>query len=153
MNLFSKLRDREASNRPLRVGLIGAGKFGSMYLAQVPRTPGIHVLGIADISPSNARSNLERVGWPKERSSAASTDDAMKTNGTHVGDDWEALVSHPEIEIVIECTGNPSAAVEHSLAAFRHGKHVINVTWRRMRSADPCWRSRPAKQALYTAWP
>ncbi|MFL6817304.1 MAG: NAD(P)H-dependent oxidoreductase [Bradyrhizobium sp.] len=128
MNLFSKLRDREASNRPLRVGLIGAGKFGSMYLAQVPRTPGIHVLGIADISPSNARSNLERVGWPKERSSAASIDDAMKTNGTHVGDDWEALVSHPEIEIVIECTGNPSAAVEHSLAAFRHGKHVINVT-------------------------
>jgi predicted homoserine dehydrogenase-like protein len=128
MNLFSKLRDREASNRPLRVGLIGAGKFGSMYLAQVPRTPGIHVVGIADISPSNARSNLERVGWPKERSSAASIDDAMKTNGTHVGDDWEALVSHPEIEIVIECTGNPSAAVEHSLAAFRHGKHVINVT-------------------------
>jgi predicted homoserine dehydrogenase-like protein len=128
MNLFSKLRDREASNRPLRVGLIGAGKFGSMYLAQVPRTPGIHLVGIADISPRNARSNLERVGWPKERCSAPSIDDALKIHGTHVGDDWEALVSHPEVEIIIECTGNPSAAVEHSLAAFRHGKHVINVT-------------------------
>jgi len=128
MNLFSKLRDREASNRPLRVGLIGAGKFGSMYLAQVPRTPGIHLVGIADISPCNAQSNLERVGWPRERFSAPSIDAALKTNGTHVGDDWEALISHPEIEIVVECTGNPSAAVEHSLTAFRNRKHVINVT-------------------------
>ena len=55
MNLFSKLREREASGRPLRIGLIGAGKFGSMYLAQVPRTPGIHLVGIADLSPANAR--------------------------------------------------------------------------------------------------
>ena len=37
-------------------------------------------------------------------------------------------MAHPEIEIVVECTGNPIAAVEHCLAAFRHGKHVINVT-------------------------
>jgi predicted homoserine dehydrogenase-like protein len=128
MNLFSKLREREASGRPLRVGLIGAGKFGSMYLAQVPRTPGIHLVGIADLSPANARTNLERVGWPQERFSASSLDDAVKTRRTHVGDDWQALVSHPEIEIIVECTGNPPAAVEHALAAFRHGKHVINVT-------------------------
>ena len=128
MNLFSKLREREASGRPLRVGLIGAGKFGSMYLAQVPRTPGIHVVGIADLSPANARANLARVDWPAERLSACSLDDAVKTRTTHVGDDWQALVAHPEIEIIIECTGNPPAAVEHALAAFRHGKHVINVT-------------------------
>ena len=128
MNLFSKLREREASGRPLRVGLIGAGKFGSMYLAQVPRTPGIHLVGIADLSPANARANLARVDWPAERFSACSLDDAVKTRTTHVGDDWQALVAHPEIEIIIECTGNPPAAVEHALAAFRHGKHVINVT-------------------------
>ncbi|HYI27140.1 MAG TPA: Gfo/Idh/MocA family oxidoreductase, partial [Bradyrhizobium sp.] len=119
MNLFSKLRQREASGRPLRVGLIGAGKFGSMYLAQVPRTPGIHLVGISDLSPAHARANLARVDWPAERYSAPSLDDAVKTKTTHVGDDWQALVAHPEIEIIIECTGNPPAAVEHALAAFR----------------------------------
>src|SRR3546814_9614215 len=33
-----------------------------------------------------------------------------------------------EIDIIVECTGNPIAAVEHCLAAFEHGKHVVNVT-------------------------
>ena len=128
MNFFSKLRERESSGKPLRVGLIGAGKFGSMYLAQVPRVPGIHLAGIVDLSPANAQANLARVGWPKEKFSASSLDDAIKSGRTHVGDDWQSLVAHPGIEIVIECTGNPPAAVEHALAAFRHGKHLINVT-------------------------
>ena len=40
--------------RPVRVGLIGAGKFGSMFLAQVPATPGIEVAAIADLAPDRA---------------------------------------------------------------------------------------------------
>jgi predicted homoserine dehydrogenase-like protein len=70
MNLFSKLSQRAAEGRPLRVGLIGAGKFGSMYLAQLPHTPGVHLVGIADLSPANAQASLARVGWPAERSEA-----------------------------------------------------------------------------------
>jgi tripartite-type tricarboxylate transporter receptor subunit TctC len=34
---LSKRQQRAADGNPLRVGLIGAGQFGSMYLAQVPR--------------------------------------------------------------------------------------------------------------------
>jgi predicted homoserine dehydrogenase-like protein len=128
MSLHAGLRHRAANKNPLRVGLIGAGKFGAMYLAQVPKTPGVHVAGIADLFPENARANLERVGWKKERCSAGSLDHALAQGTTHVGDDWQALVGHPSIDIVVECTGNPVAAVEHCLAAFRHGKHVVNVT-------------------------
>ena len=128
MNLYAKLVERGAQGRPLRVGLIGAGKFGSMYLAQVQRTPGVHLVGIADLSPAAARANLERVGWPLERYSAPSLDDALASGATHIGDDWAALAAHPEIEIIVECTGNPIAAVEHCLYAFAHGKHVVNVT-------------------------
>jgi predicted homoserine dehydrogenase-like protein len=128
MNLYSKLVERQAEGRPIRVGLIGAGKFGSMYLAQACRMPGVHVVGIADLSPARARENLERIGWEPDRYRAASLDDAIQTGASHLGDSWEALVSHPLIEIVVECTGNPVAAVEHCLAAFHHGKHVINVT-------------------------
>ena len=128
MNLHAKLRERAAQGKPLRIGLIGAGKFGSMYLAQIPRTPGIHLVGIADLSPASAKANLERVGWKAEQTMATSLDDAIAKGNTFVSDNWEALVAHPQIEIIVECTGNPIAAVDHCLAAFQNGKHVVNVT-------------------------
>ena len=114
MNLHRLLQQREAENRPLRVGVIGAGKFAAMYLAQVPNTPGVRLAGIADLAPDRARENLRRVGLDPAR--------------VAVSEDWQALVSNPQIDIVIEATGNPMAAVEHALAAFRHGKHVVMVT-------------------------
>src|SRR5258706_6136126 len=113
MNLYSKLKERERN--PLRIGLIGAGKFAAMYLAQVPRTPGVELVGIADLSPDNARQNLKRVGWPAERMPP-------------ITEDWEKLVCDPRVDIIIEATGNPPAGVEHALAAFRNGKHVVMVT-------------------------
>ena len=128
MSLYSKLQQRAADGNPVRIGLIGAGKFGSMYLAQIPRTPGVHLIGIADLAPDAARANLARVGWKVERSGAKSLDHAQKTGTTYVSDDWRALVRHPNVDIVVECTGNPIAAVEHCLDAFAHGKHVVNVT-------------------------
>jgi len=115
MNLYSKLEQRRGN--PVRIGLIGAGKFAAMYLAQVPRTPGVRLVMIADLAPANARTNLERVGWS-----------ASAIASTPIVEDWQKLVSNPEIDIVIEATGNPVAAVEHILAAFKHGKHVVNVT-------------------------
>ena len=115
MNLFAKLQQRK--DNPLRIGLIGAGKFAAMYLAQVPKTPGVRLVGIADLAPDNARANLARVGWPAEL-----------IQKTPITDNWEKLVSNPEVDIVIEATGNPPAAVEHALAAFRNKKHVVMVT-------------------------
>ncbi len=128
MSLYQQLQQRAADNKPIRVALIGAGKFGAMYLAQVPRTPGVHLVGIADLSIDNARANLARVGWPAYQASAQSLDDAFKQGLTYLTQDWQALVSHPLVDVVVECTGNPIAAVEHCLSAFAHGKHVVNVT-------------------------
>lgn len=128
MNLFSKLQKRAEEKNPIRVGVIGAGKFGSMFFAQALRLPGIHIVGIVDLSPDSAKSNLSNVGWPEEKYSAADLDVAAINGTTHVSDDWQALARHSKIEIMIECTGNPVAAVEHCLKAFEQGKHVINVT-------------------------
>lgn len=128
MSLHAQLMQRAAAARPVRVGLIGAGKFGAMYLAQVPRTPGVHVAGIADLAPDAARRNLARVGWPAEVAQAPSLDAALRERRTHLGDDWRALVRHPAIDVIVECTGAPLAAVDHILEAFAHGKHVVNVT-------------------------
>jgi len=113
LNLYRKLLERR--DNPIRIGLVGAGKFAAMYLAQVPKTPGVELVAIADLSPSGARANLERVGWEKSRIPP-------------IVEDWQKLVADPRIDIIVEATGNPIAAVEHILGAFRHGKHVVNVT-------------------------
>lgn len=128
MNLFSMLGKRAENGDPIRIGMIGAGKFGTMFLSQVRKLPGIHLIGVADLSPANARSNMEFVGWEPERFGATSLDQAAAKGNTHVGDDWQAVVAHPSIDIIIECTGAPVAAIDHILGAFEHGKHVINVT-------------------------
>lgn len=128
MYIQQDLLARAAEGRPVRVGLIGAGKFATMFLAQAERQRGIHVVGICDLAPDTARSNLALADWAAERFAAGSLDDAARTGATHVGDDWEALVGHPAVEIVVECTGNPIAAVMHILRAFAEGKHVVNVT-------------------------
>ena len=82
MNLYAKLLQRKEN--PLRLGLIGAGKFAAMYLAQVPKTPGVRLVAIADLSPDNARENLKRVGW-----------DPAKF--PDISDDWQALVANPDL--------------------------------------------------------
>ena len=128
MSLYQKLLARAAMHQPVRVGLIGAGKFGSMYLSQVPRTPGVHLVGIADLSPEAARRNLARVGWSVEQTQAASLDVAIATGQTHITENWEDIVGHPQIDVIVESTGNPIAAVDHILRAFEEGKDVVNVT-------------------------
>ena len=128
MSLHRKLQELAANHQSIKVGLIGAGKFGSMYLSQIPNTPGVHLVGIADLSPVNAKKNLARVGWRDEQSNASSLDEAIKTGQTHISDNWEALVSHPAIDVIVECTGHPIAAVDHCLLAFKNGKNVVNVT-------------------------
>src|ERR1700761_2903152 len=115
MNLHALLEQRRARGRPVGVGLIGAGKFGAMYLAQVPRIPGVHLIGIADQSVKNAQTNLERVGWERSRYAAASLDAAHREGSPHLSDDWERLVTHPAVEVIVEATGNPPAAVKHIL--------------------------------------
>jgi predicted homoserine dehydrogenase-like protein len=128
MSLHRQLQQLAANHQSIKVGLIGAGKFGSMYLSQIPTTPGVQLVGIADLSPSGVKKNLERVGWKDEQSNAKSLDDAIKTGQTYISEDWQALVSHPAINVIVECTGHPIAAVDHCLLAFANGKHVVNVT-------------------------
>jgi predicted homoserine dehydrogenase-like protein len=128
MSLHRQLQQLAANNQSIKVGLIGAGKFGSMYLSQIPTTPGVQLVGIADLSPAGVKKNLERVGWKDERTNAKSLDNAIKTGQTHISENWQALVSHPAIDVIVECTGHPIAAVDHCLLAFANGKHVVNVT-------------------------
>ena len=128
MNLHLLLKQRAEEGRPVRLGLIGAGKFGTMFLAQCLRTPGLQLLGIADLAPERAREALGKSGWPKERIGARSFAEALEQRTVCVGEDAEALIAADGLEVVIEATGVPTAGLRHALAAIRRGRHVVMVT-------------------------
>ena len=127
MNLHRLLQQRASDGKPLRVALIGAGKFGTMFLAQARRTPGIHVVAVADLDPVRARESLARTGWEKERTSARSLDEAGKRGTTCVSQDSAAVIASGAIDIAIDATGSPAAGIRHALACCKHGKHVVMV--------------------------
>ncbi len=126
MNLARLLAARAAAGKPITVGVIGAGKFGAMFLAMAARSPGIHVAVIADLSPAKARENLTRIGWAPEQSAATTLDRALTTRATFVTDN-AALVNDPRIEVVVESTGNPAAGIRHALAAIAARQHIVMV--------------------------
>ena len=102
MSLYRQLQARQVAENPIRVGVIGAGKFGTMFLAQALNLPGIHVIGIADLNVDRAKSNLALAHWPTERYSARSLDDANRSGATHIGDNALALIEHPTVDVIIE---------------------------------------------------
>jgi predicted homoserine dehydrogenase-like protein len=127
VNLHAMLLEREAAGRPVTVGLIGAGKFGTMFLAQARLTRGMHVVAVADLDVARARSQLATAGWHADAFSATSLGDALKTRRTHVTADAQALIACPEIEVIVEATGVPPAGIRHALGAIAHGKHIVMV--------------------------
>jgi predicted homoserine dehydrogenase-like protein len=148
MNLYKMLRQRAESGRPIRAGLIGAGKFGSMFLAQAARTPGLQVLGIADLAPERARAALARVGWPNERYAAASFGEALAGGGTFITDDAAALVAADGLDVVIDATGSPAAGIRHAALACAHGRHIVMVNVEADVLAGPLLAERARKAGL-----
>ena len=127
MNLHRLLQGRASEKRPVRVALIGAGKFGSMYLSQARRTPGLQIVAVVDLAPDRARDSLRRVGWPDQHYAAKSLEEAQSQGTTCVTDDAERAIAHAATEVVIDATGNPAAGIAHVAACCKHAKHVVMV--------------------------
>src|SRR5262245_25855866 len=154
MNLSRMLQERAAAAQPIRIGQIGAGKFGTMFLAQVRLTPGMHLAGLADLMPARARERLAGVGWPPEQFAAASIGDALKSGRTFVTDDALAVIGNPDIDVVTEATGDPATGIKLCLEAIRHGKHIVMVNVEADALAGPLLarRAREAGVVYSLAW-
>ena len=127
MNLHSALRERADQGRPVRVGVIGAGKFASMFLTQVAGQDEFHVVVVADLDVTRARDALRRTGWAEERYSASSVQAALDSGGTFVTDDTAVLFDREVVDVVLEVTGNPLVGTAHALKCFDAGVHLIMV--------------------------
>ncbi|WP_449255875.1 NAD(P)H-dependent oxidoreductase [Bosea sp. (in: a-proteobacteria)] len=116
MNLMPKLAARREAGKPVRAALIGAGKFGSMFLSQVPHIAGLEVAVIADLDPERAKTACRNVGWEEARIAR-----------TRFVDDGAAAARADGVEVVLEATGHPAAGARHALAAIEAGRHVVMV--------------------------
>lgn len=121
------LLKRQAEGRPVTVGVVGAGKFGTMFLAQARTTAGMHVVAVADLDVDRAKSQLRMASWPDDQSAATSLDDALKSGRTHLTSDTEAMIAHPAIEVIVEATGDPRTGIRLCKAAIENGKHIVMV--------------------------
>ncbi len=148
MSLIQQLKARAADHKPVRVAIIGAGKFGSMYLSQVPRTPGIHLVAVIDLSPDRAKASLARVGWSEAQYSAKSLAEASKTGATFITDDVQAVIASDHIDMVIDSTGSPAAGVHHALLCCEHRKHIIMVNVEADVLAGPLLARRAAQAGI-----
>ena len=127
MNLHSMLQARADAAHPIRVGLIGAGKFGAMFLAQVQQTCGMHLLGIADLNVEQARQTCLAVGWPEEQLQASDFEQARTLGKTHLTDNAEDLIQAEGLEVLIDATGDPAAGIRHCLQGIEQGCHLLMV--------------------------
>jgi predicted homoserine dehydrogenase-like protein len=116
MNLQSLLAARVEAGKPVRAGLIGAGKFGSMFLAQVPSIAGLEVAVIADLDPERAKLACKTVGW-----------DAARIARTQFVSRGADAIADERVDVVIEATGSPVAGIAHALLAIEARKNIVMV--------------------------
>jgi len=131
MNLYAMLQARADEGRPVRAGLIGTGKFGAMFLAQVLTTRGLELTAVADLSPDRAKQACRNAGWTEERIAAT----AFVERGVE-------LASSDLVDVVIDATGVPAVGIENALAAIEHGKHIIMVNLEADAIAGPALAAR-----------
>ncbi len=148
MNLSWQLKERADDGRPIRIAMIGAGKFGTMFLSQLRLTPGMHLAGLADLQPDRARQRLREVGWDDAQISAGSLDGAIASGETFITDDQDLLVAAPQIEVVIEATGDPANGIRVAKAAIAAGKHIVMVNVEADALAGPLLASEARKAGV-----
>jgi predicted homoserine dehydrogenase-like protein len=130
MNLHALLQHRARDKNPVKVGIIGAGKFSTMFISQARFTPGMQIVGIAELDPEKARQACLRTGWSEDILSFEDSTDAINDNArrkkTAITKNAMALIA-AELDVIVEITGVPEAGAVHAWEALDAEKHVVMV--------------------------
>jgi len=116
MFLEKKINELIDNKKTVNVTIIGAGKFGSMFLSQAPYTKGLNVFTICDLNIDKAKKACREVGWGEDQ-----------INNVIFTEDFEKAINDDEVDVVVEATGHPSSGIKHARTCFKYGKHVIMV--------------------------
>jgi predicted homoserine dehydrogenase-like protein len=120
--------EREKTNKPVRVGMVGAGNM-AQTIANTLLTPcpGIRLVAIANRTPDRAAAVFAKAGAKGSRAvtNAAELSAAIGASTPAVTSDAELLASSPEIDVVLEATGTIDFASRVASSAIAHKKHVI----------------------------
>ncbi len=125
MGLHDEMCKRDRSGSPLRVALVGAGTFGSMFLRQATHAPGVAVVAVVDIDVIRASQALISCGYQRDQVHFTG---APSPSNIVVTDDTNYIVCHADIDVIVEATGSTLAAIRTIRAALAAGKDVVNVT-------------------------
>ena len=116
MFLEKKINELIDNKKTVNVTLIGAGKFGSMFLSQAPHTKGLNVFTICDLNIDKAKKACREVGWSEDQ-----------INNIIFTEDFEKAINNDVVDVVVEATGHPTSGIKHARTCFKYGKHVIMV--------------------------
>jgi predicted homoserine dehydrogenase-like protein len=130
--MFSaQLARRAAEENPIRVGIIGAGKFGAGLVAQISRMQGMQVSVIADLDTERARNAYVVSGVPVEdiRSvqKGSGIDDAIRAGRPAICEDGRAVAEAEQVDVVVEATGVPDVGARLAYHSISQGKHLVMV--------------------------
>lgn len=125
------LAQRAAENRPIRVGVIGTGKFGAGLVAQISQMRGMVVSAIADVRLEHARHAYSSSGVPegaqRVAEEASDIDDAIRAGQPVIAEDGTLLTQAEQIDVVVEATGLPEVGARMAFEAITRRKHVVMV--------------------------
>ena len=125
------LSARDEDGTPIRVAVIGCGRFGSMVLTQLQHTPGMVAAIACDLDLKRAVDALSRERRPRVRpvktTNIDKANDAIR-QGKPVATDDSAVAVQSEVDVIVEATGNPDAGAMHAYQAIMADKHVVMVT-------------------------
>ena len=130
MSIYSLLQAREAEQRPIRVGVVGAGATGRAIVLQLG-TPvaGIRLAGIANRTPRHAERAFREAGIERwEPVETATEAEANILRGIPVlATDPKVLTRCDGIDLIVEVTGTVEFGASVVLDAIAHGKAVVMV--------------------------
>ncbi len=125
-----RLMALDESGTPIRVAVIGCGRFGSMMIAQIVRAPGMEVAVACDLDSQRAARAFDQASI--EADTVVATDSVSKANDAiqrrrPVITQTPEVAAQSDVDVVVEATGHPDAGAEHARQAIAAGRHIVMV--------------------------
>src|SRR5690554_1303003 len=125
--LLEELAARERENNPVKIALAGAGFVGRGLVNQVYRMQGLRILAVANRRPEKAEAVLKQAAPAVKHRRCRDRESLYKTlrrGETAIVTD-PLFLAEAEVDIVVDCTGDPETGAALGLAVIKAGRNFI----------------------------